>query len=179
MKAGLVAIRLPLRTWSPAPDDQNGRIHPGRRPERVTGDGAPAAEVPAAVPAPRPGSRPVGVAPDDGPLQDEVGGHEPGFGSEEEPEQRARDRIRRAGHHPERPVRKPQRRGISLDHRDTSRADPSQAGGPADVGLDRDDPRSGADQGMGESPLARTDVEDQVSRPYAGVGDNQGGPLVS
>jgi hypothetical protein len=47
------------------------------------------------------------------------------------------------------------------------------------VRLYRDDPRSSAEQGAGESSLARADVQDQFSRLYAGVGDDPGGPLVS
>jgi hypothetical protein len=106
MPAGCAAIRLPLTAWSPAPHDENGRIHPRRRPEGVTRDRAPLTQIPAAPPALGPGRGSVRVAPDDGTLQDQVGGHEPGFGSEEKPQQRARDHIRRARHHAERPARR-------------------------------------------------------------------------
>jgi hypothetical protein len=47
------------------------------------------------------------------------------------------------------------------------------------VRLDRDNPRSGVEQRAGESSLARADVQDQFSRPYARVGDDPGGPIVS
>jgi hypothetical protein len=196
MSAVQAKIRLPFPDRSATPQDKDGRVDPWWRQEGATRDRAARAQLPATPPAPRSAGGPARIPPHDGALQHHVGGYEPGSGREQHPEQRTRDRVRRACDHPERPSRQPQRRGIRLDDcnarpahtgpgsarpalQTLARVAPPQVRGPARMGLDGDDMRSGPEQMAGESSLARTDIKNELSRPDARVRDDQGRPLIS
>lgn len=196
MSAVQAKIRLPFPDKSAPPQDKDGRVDPRWRQKSATRDRAAHAQLPAAPPAPRSGGGPVRIPPHDGALQHQVGGYEPGSGREQHPEQCTRDRVRRACNYPERPSRQPQRGGVRLDDRDArpvhtgpgsagpalqtlARVAPPQVGGPAQVGLDGDNMRSGPEQMTGEGSLARTDIKNELSRPDARVRDDQGRPLIS
>src|ERR1700683_2123822 len=132
--------------------------------ERAAGQGGARGGGEGAGPAAGAGSFAAGVLADYSALQPQVGGGQPGAGSEQQAQQAGRDAVGRAGHHPERAARQPQGGGVGVDDGEASvrASEASGLGGgeasetvpePGDPGrmqLDRDDPGAGPDQVRGE-----------------------------
>jgi hypothetical protein len=80
----------------------------------------------------------------------------------------------------ERTAREAQVGRVGDDHDHVRVAEPgSQRVGSSRVELDGDHPRASRDQWAREGPVARADVEDEVARRDARVGDEALRPLVS
>lgn len=84
-------------------------------------------------------SVPLGVAPDHGALQDQIGSGQRAAARKQLTQQAAGDPVRRAGHHPKRSPRKPQVCGVGLHDRQRGRGEPlTQALGAIRMQLDGD-----------------------------------------
>ena len=80
-------------------------------------------------------------------------------------------------HHRDGPAGQPQARRVGVHHGDV--AEPvTEPGGPPGMQLDGDYLRPSPDQRRGERALARSEVEDKLARPDAGLRDDPRGPLI-
>lgn len=98
---------------------------------------------------------------------------------EETPHDRHRDCERRIGHDPKRPLRKAEVTGIDLNNGHGAISKPlPEVSGPDMVKFHGNDFGPSCDQRCRECARAGTDVENEVSGPDTGVGDDRVGPTL-